>query len=113
MGTKATNSGPLIEALLRSQGLAVFTYLGDGRFREIGSLPEWLAEIGGAQTAQDGTLELGERFPFVENFLIEAQELWKAESTEHKNSGLWIEKGADGRELALEASALSDRKSVV
>src|ERR1700735_2962576 len=106
MATKSTNSGPLIEALLRSQGLAVFTHLGDGRFRAVGSPPDWLAETGGAQFGPDGTLELGERFPFVENFLIEAQELWKAESTEHKNSGLWIEKGLDGRELALEASAL-------
>ena len=106
MATKSTNSGPLIEALLRSQGLAVFTHLGDGRFRAVGSPPDWLAEIGGAQFGPDGTLELGERFPFVENFLVEAQELWKAESAEHKNSGLWIEKGADGRELALEASAL-------
>jgi signal transduction histidine kinase/FixJ family two-component response regulator len=106
MPTKSTNTGPLIEALLRSQGLAVFTHLGEGRFRPIGNFPDWLAEIGGTQTAPDGTLQLGERFPFVENFLIEAQELWKAESPEHKNSGLWIEKAAGGRELALEASAL-------
>jgi signal transduction histidine kinase/DNA-binding NarL/FixJ family response regulator len=106
MATKSMNTGPLIEALLRSQGLAVFTHLGEGRFRAVGNFPDWLVEIDGAKTAPDGTLQLGERFPFVENFLIEAQELWKAESPEHKNSGLWIEKGADGRELALEASAL-------
>jgi signal transduction histidine kinase/HPt (histidine-containing phosphotransfer) domain-containing protein/ActR/RegA family two-component response regulator len=106
MATKSMNTGPLIEALLQNQGLAVFTHAGDGRFRPIGNFPAWLVEIGGANPAPDGTLQLGERFPFVENFLIEAQQLWKAESAEHKNSGLWIEKGAGGRELALEASAL-------
>ncbi len=106
MATKSINSGALIEALLRSQGLGVFTHLGDGRFRPIGNFPDWLVEIGGAKTEPDGTLQLGERFPFVENFLIEAQQLWKAESSEQKNSGLWIEKGDGGRELALEASAI-------
>ena len=106
MAAKAIDTGALIEALLRSQGLAVFARVGDGRFRAIGNFPDWLVEIGGAQTASDGTLQLGERFPFVENFLVEAEQLWKSESVEHKNSGLWIEKGADGREVALEASAL-------
>jgi signal transduction histidine kinase/CheY-like chemotaxis protein/HPt (histidine-containing phosphotransfer) domain-containing protein len=106
MAAKAMDTGALIEALLRSQGLAVFARVGEGRFRAIGNFPDWLAEIGGAQAAPDGTLQLGERFPFVENFLVDAEQLWKAESVEHKNSGLWIEKGADGREVALEASAL-------
>jgi signal transduction histidine kinase/DNA-binding NarL/FixJ family response regulator len=100
------NSGPLIEALLRSQGFAVFTHLGDGRFRLIGNSPEWLREVAGTNAAPDGTLQLGERFPFVENFLTEAEQVWKAESAENKNSGIWIEKGAGGRELAIEASAL-------
>lgn len=106
MAAKAIDTGALIEALLRSQGLAVFARVGAQRFRAIGNFPEWLVEIGGAQAAPDGTLQLGERFPFVENFLVEAEQLWKTESAEHKNSGLWIEKGADGREVALEASAL-------
>jgi signal transduction histidine kinase/DNA-binding NarL/FixJ family response regulator len=106
MAARAMNTGALIGALLRSQGLAVFTHLGGGRFRAIGNFPDWLEEVGGAQAAPDGTLRLGERFPFVENFLTDAEELWKAESPEHRNSGLWIEKGADGREIALEASAL-------
>src|SRR5579862_2276108 len=69
MAARAMNTGALIGALLRSQGLAVFTHLGGGRFRAIGNFPDWLEEVGGAQAAPDGTLRLGERFPFVENFL--------------------------------------------
>lgn len=101
-----TNNGPLVEALVRSQGFAVYTYLGQERFRLIGNLPEWLLELGGANAAPDGTVQLGVRFPFVQNFLTAADEIWKAGSTEQKNSGIWIEKGATGCEIAVEASAL-------
>jgi signal transduction histidine kinase/DNA-binding NarL/FixJ family response regulator len=99
-------NGPLIEALLHNQGFAVFHYLGEGRFRRIGQFPEWFLEIGGAKSAREESVELEDRFPFVQNFLTDAEEVWKAESGESKNSGSWIEKGADGRELAIEASAL-------
>jgi signal transduction histidine kinase len=97
---------PVLEALVRSQGFAVFTHLGGGRFRRIGDSPEWFLKMGGATVARDGTVQLGERFPFVQNFLADAEEVWKAESKESKDSGIWIEKGAAGREVALEVSAL-------
>lgn len=95
-----------IEDLLHSQGLAVFTYLGEGKFRRIGRFPTWFLEIGGAKTTRDGTVQLGKRFPFVQNFLSDAEEAWKTESKETKHSGVWIEGGIAGREIAIEASAL-------
>ena len=61
MAAKAIDTGALVEALLRSQGLAVFARVGDGRFRAIGNFPDWFVEIGGAQTEPNGTLQLGER----------------------------------------------------
>ncbi len=100
-------TGPVIEALLHSQGYAVFTHLGDGQFRPIGELPPWFREIAVPQAAPDGTLPLAEQFPFLQNFLIDAEEVWNANSAQPKNSGFWIEKSADGREIAIEASALS------
>jgi signal transduction histidine kinase/ActR/RegA family two-component response regulator/HPt (histidine-containing phosphotransfer) domain-containing protein len=96
----------VLEELARSQGLAVFKYLGSGKFRRFGRLPDWFMEIAGTPAGKTGVLNLGERFPFVENFLVDAEEMWKAESGEIKDSGLWVEKGSDGREIALEASAL-------
>jgi len=96
----------VLEELARSQGLAVFKYLGSGQFRRFGRLPDWFMEIAGTPAGKTGVLNLGGRFPFVENFLTDAEEMWKAESGDIKDSGLWIEKGSGGREIALEASAL-------
>jgi len=96
----------VLEELARSQGLAAFKYLGSGKFRRFGRLPDWFMEISGTPAGKTGVVNLGERFPFVENFLADAEEMWKAESRDIKDSGLWIEKGSGGREIALEASAL-------
>ena len=96
----------VLEELVRNQGFAVFNYLGAGQFRRLGHIPNWFMEIAAAPAEKGRVVNLGERFPFVENFLAEAEAIWKSESERIKDSGIWVEKGRAGREIALEASAL-------
>lgn len=55
-----------------------------------------------------GQLQPQEKFPLVENFLIDANELWRnSEDLRRIRSGPWVETIASGEELALEAIALN------
>jgi HD-GYP domain-containing protein (c-di-GMP phosphodiesterase class II) len=48
------------------------------------------------------------KFPFIENFLVDAEKLWQQpEDGRRLRSGPWIETDGQGREIPLEASALN------
>jgi signal transduction histidine kinase/CheY-like chemotaxis protein/HPt (histidine-containing phosphotransfer) domain-containing protein len=99
----AANS--IFESFLAGQGYALFEYLGHGDFRLIGEWPDWCANIWGAQPSREQVIGLAAKSPFLENFLVDAEEFWRASSPGSVNSGNWIERGADGCEIPLEASA--------
>jgi signal transduction histidine kinase/DNA-binding response OmpR family regulator/HPt (histidine-containing phosphotransfer) domain-containing protein len=97
----------IFESFLVGQGYALFEHLGDGDFRLLGKWPDWCATIWGAQPSSEQRIRLADKSPFLENFLVDAQEFWRAQSSGSVNSGNWIERGVDGREIPLEASARS------
>src|SRR5271155_622245 len=97
----------IFESFLAGQGYALFEYVGDGDFRLIGEWPPWCANIWGAPPSGDQLIGLADKSPFLENFLVDAEELWRARLPGSVNSGNWIERGADSREIPLEASARS------
>ena len=96
---------PIHAALLLEQGFAVFESVGEGGFRVVGEPPPFLAELLGDE-AHAAELRLGDKFPFLENFLFDAEEIWQAPTGERAESGTWIESADGGREFALEATAL-------
>ncbi|HEY4950512.1 MAG TPA: response regulator [Candidatus Acidoferrales bacterium] len=100
-----TNS--IFESFFAGQGYTLFEYLGDGDFRVIGEWPLWCANIWGALPRGDQPIRLSDKSPFLENFLVDAEEFWRALAPGSVNSGNWIERGADGGEIPLEASARS------
>ncbi|MGB0034660.1 MAG: HAMP domain-containing sensor histidine kinase, partial [Candidatus Acidiferrales bacterium] len=107
-------SNPIFESFLANQGFALFEYLGEGAFRAIGRCPEWLEKVWGAGVNRTKTIRLAEQSPFLENFLIDAEEFWNSKSEGAANSGNWLERGADGKETPLEALALwLDKKRVL
>lgn len=60
--------------------------------------------------ASDPTNQLNPRhkFPFIENFLVDAQELWDQNiNYKQVSSGPWVEKFKNGYDIALEAKAVS------
>ena len=97
----------IFESLLAGEGCALFEYLGDGDFRLLGEWPDWCANIWGAPPNSDQPIGLAGKSTFLENFLVDAEEFWRTRSPGSANSGNWIERGADGREIPLEASARS------
>lgn len=102
---------PTAETILAGKGYALFEGLGDGAFRVIGAYPEWCARIWGEASGQPATgskqkpLRLGERSPFLENFLLEAESVWSGAGGESVRSGDWVESAIDGGEIPLEAAA--------
>src|SRR6202161_2433983 len=97
----------IFESFLAGQGCALFEYLGDGDFRLLGEWPDWCANIWGAQPNSDQPIGLAGKSSFLENFLVDAEEFWRTRSPGSANSGSWIERGADGREIPMEATARS------
>ncbi len=96
---------PLPDSLLARLGYAVFEDAGGGVLEPVGAPPEWFGRVFGAETATSGRFIPGDFSPFLENFLADAARAWAGGGAERAESGEWIERGADGREVALEAEA--------
>jgi signal transduction histidine kinase/CheY-like chemotaxis protein/HPt (histidine-containing phosphotransfer) domain-containing protein len=97
---------PIFESFLADQGYALFEYLGDGAFRPVGHLPEWLEKTWCPTSGREKTIRLAEQSPFVENFLVDAESFWNSKRKEAVNSGIWMERNDAGREVPFEAWAL-------
>jgi signal transduction histidine kinase/CheY-like chemotaxis protein/HPt (histidine-containing phosphotransfer) domain-containing protein len=97
----------IFESFLAGQGYALFEYLGDGDFHLLGEWPDWCAAIWGAQPNRDQLIGLADKSAFLENFLVDAEEFWRAHLPGSVNSGNWTERGVDDKEIPLEASARS------
>lgn len=96
----------ILESFLAKEGFALFEHLGNGVFRPVGDFPPWLARTWGAQFERSATVRLGQHSAFLENFLVDAEEFWKAKKDGSANSGNWIERGEAGDQTPLEAAAL-------
>ena len=107
-------STSLFESFLTSQGYALFESLGAGEFSVVGDCPAWCRDIFEIHSVPGKPVHLDECSPFLENFLVDAEEFWNSKSEGSANSGKWIERDKHGREVPLEAFALSlDRKNIL
>src|SRR5271156_5177158 len=101
------SANSIFQSFLASQGSVFFDHLGGGNFRVIGDWPTWCANIWSAQPGAGKAIRLGDQSPFLENFLVDADGFWKSKLEDSVDSGNWIERGSDGQEIPLEASAYS------
>jgi signal transduction histidine kinase len=97
----------IAEGVLEQQGYALFEYLGDGTLQAFGKPATWCREIFGEAAATGSPIQLAGDFPFLEDFLEEVEPHWDLNWEGGEASGAWLETGPDGKEIALEASALS------
>jgi signal transduction histidine kinase/CheY-like chemotaxis protein/HPt (histidine-containing phosphotransfer) domain-containing protein len=109
------SSNSLFESFLAGQGYALFESLGDGDFLAIGNCPDWCREVFEIDTKTGKRNRLAENSPFLENFLVDAEEFWNTKSEGSASSGNWTERGKNGRDIPLEAFALSldDKKILI
>ena len=98
--------GDLLEKFRAAMGFALLEYRGEGEFSPIAPLPPWFHQVWGEETGLTAPLALLEKSPFLENFLYEAEAFWESPGERACQSETWVEKTADGREIALQARAL-------
>jgi signal transduction histidine kinase/CheY-like chemotaxis protein/HPt (histidine-containing phosphotransfer) domain-containing protein len=94
----------IYDALLSHEAMALFEFCGGGVLKPLATLPAWCESLW--QARGDAAVQLGEKSPFLENFLAEAERFWTSEAPGSANSGYWVERDSSGTEFPLEASAL-------
>jgi hypothetical protein len=68
-----------------------------GGLKLLGVPPEWFRRLNPGETIS---------FPFLDNFLIDAENFWSEAAAGRLKSGLWTETDSLGHETSLEASAV-------
>ncbi len=103
----------LLASVLKALEITVFERKDKDVFRLLGIPPDWFKEFFKQDKLKMEYLNPGEKFPFLENFLIDAEYFWDSETTGCLRSGLWIETDASGKEYTLEASAILINKTKI
>ncbi len=103
---------------MKQLDLVAFIWNAQGNFNAIYPLPQWFKELylskSGAQIIENNEFFLGTHFPFIENFLYDAEQVWSGELTDNDTpqtsrplrSGIWTENQTNGNELYIEAIAM-------
>lgn len=99
-------SDSFLTDLLTALDVMVVERLADDSFTVIGSTPAWFSWLYTEAAANPQQLRLALTSPFLENFLVDAEEFWQASQPGLLKSGSWEEKGPSGKEDHLEAAAL-------
>jgi signal transduction histidine kinase/DNA-binding response OmpR family regulator len=107
-------SSSIFESFLISQGYALFESFSKGEFLPLGDCPTWCSDIFESRSRKANRVRLADNSPFLENFLVDAQDFWNSKSEGSVSSGSWIERDKAGRDIPLEAFALSlDKKKIL
>jgi PAS domain S-box-containing protein len=96
--------------LLSALHMVAMERLEDGSFRLLGTTPEWFQPFFQGVYPVQTTYGLGENWPFLENFLIDAERFWGVETAGSLKSGLLIASSPSGDDYALEATAVHWKK---
>jgi diguanylate cyclase (GGDEF)-like protein len=100
----------VLKTILQQMGVAGFRLKDDGFFVPLFDLPEWFSQLYKNKFTvypENDHYFLGVAFPFIENFLFDAEQVWSKVESDSLYSGLWTEELQDGTELYLEAEAIN------
>jgi signal transduction histidine kinase/DNA-binding NarL/FixJ family response regulator len=96
----------VLHEFLAELGYALLEYRGEGTFLPLAPLPGWLVDLWKLPNHSASPLPLGEKSPFLENFLYEAEDYWNRPVTPFCQSETWVETAPHGREVPLQAKAI-------
>ncbi|PAX60462.1 sensor histidine kinase [Brunnivagina elsteri] len=87
--------------------ILILEYIDTGRFRITGNIPTWLKRFCPRKIKSGMEVLIPEEdFPFLENFLIDAEEFWQKDFENPLKSGIWSNNDLTGKESHFEASAI-------
>ena len=87
--------------------ILVLERLDVGKFKIVGNIPKWVRRF--CRITLKPEMEVlipHEEFPFVENFLIDAEVYWLNSDEKPLKSGIWSDLDLSGKEYHFEALAL-------
>lgn len=88
--------------------IMAFRLLNDGAFELIKPVSKCFSQVYPEAFKNPGSLLPQDKFPFIDNFLIDAKQLWDLGIDNQRiYSGPWIETLPDGSETALDATAIN------
>ncbi len=99
-------SDTFIRALFKLFNAVVLKHAGDDRFQAAAPLPEWFCGLVPEAASPGAAIALADCFPFLQDFIPEAQAFWENQGRGRLRSGIWLEPLPDGKDLALGATAL-------
>ncbi|BFM17137.1 hypothetical protein R50073_33200 [Maricurvus nonylphenolicus] len=109
-----------ISTVLNVLGIVAFEKTTEGNFSLLHDQPDWFTllysnAIGQSQSQTQGATEfdLALAFPYVENFLEDACEVWNKDTSEQILSGIWTETLPGDDDMQLEARACKHGSSAL
>ena len=100
------NEDAIAAELLAALEVAVLERPAAGELRLIGRTPDWFARFRPEARSGSGTFSDALGSTFLENFLVDAESFWAANTSGRVKSGLWTEVGPLGTDFHMEASAV-------
>jgi len=100
------NMDHLLQNFPMEMGFALLEYRSRGDFLPIAELPNWFAELWPDAANGSGPIPLSQQSPFLENFMLEAEDFWNSPGSAACQSETWVEKSISGREIPVQARAL-------
>ncbi len=97
----------ILKDLLSALGIVVLERCDRGGYRLVGTKPPWYDELAFPEPSPQGKIRLESSVPFLENFLVDAEQFWTTQGSGHLKSGPWTEASGDDQDYNLEATALS------
>lgn len=104
----------VLQDLIKQLGMTAFRLSDKHTLEAVSNYPNWLIQLSNSASSALSENEtsvtferLGNVFPFLANFLIDAEAFWhNKRDQEQAESGVWTEVDALGQEFQLEAKAL-------
>lgn len=79
----------------------------EGNFSLVGDVPQWFIELTSLALRAGEKIDLADIFPFIDVFVIEADDFWNENHQGNLKSGIWTENSPNGKAYYLNAYAIN------
>jgi response regulator RpfG family c-di-GMP phosphodiesterase len=95
-----------LDAVLAALNFMVLRRADDGTFLRLNTAPDWSGLLGPPDCSRGVGIALAGRSGFLDNFLVDALQLWLKGAPGRICSGVWLETDSHGSDWPLEAQAI-------